>query len=75
VRRPNFLAWPDPDAERLFGVEMPGKKQRRRRDHRAKAPKPDKPLVLYFTRAQLTALRANVAKAILTSHKYNQRNQ
>ena len=53
--------------EPLFGVEMPGCRERRRRDSRAKAPRPDKPLVMYFTRAQLTALRANVAKAILRS--------
>lgn len=57
----------DPDAETLYGVEMPGCLARRRRDSRAKAPRPDKPLVMYFTRAQLTALRANVAQAILRS--------
>jgi hypothetical protein len=67
VRRPNFLAWPDPDAEPIYGVEMPGKRERRRRDRRAKAPRPDRPLVMYFTRAQLTALRANVASVILRS--------
>ena len=69
MRRPNFLATPDPDAETLYGVEMPGCRQRRRHDRRSKSPRPDKPLVLYFTRAQLTALRANVAKVILRSFK------
>jgi len=67
VRRPNFLSVSDPDAETLYGVEMPGCRERRRGDSRARAPKPDRPLVMYFTRAQLTALRANVAKAILRS--------
>ncbi len=62
-----FLSEYDPDAETLFGVAIPGAKARRRHDRRAKAPKPDRPLVLYFTRTQLTALRANVAAAILKS--------
>lgn len=69
MSRPRFLTISDPEGETLYGVEMPGCKQRRRHDRRAKAPRPDKPLVMYFTRAQLTALRANVAKAILKSFK------
>ncbi len=73
MSRSRFLAIYDPEGETLYGVEMPGCKQRRRRDRRAKAPRPDKPLVMYFTRAQLTALRANVAKAILRSSQVVQR--
>ena len=69
MSRPRFLATPDPDAVTLYGVEMPGCRQRRRYDWRAKAPRPDKPLVMYFTRTQLTALRANVAKTILKSFR------
>ena len=73
MRRPRFLAVPDPEGETLYGVEMPGCKERRRQDRRAKTPRPDKPLVMYFTRAQLTELRANVAKAILGSFRIAQR--
>lgn len=67
MRRSRFLTVSDPEGETLYGVEIPGCKERRRHDRRAKAPRADKPLVMYFTRAQLTALRANVAKVILKS--------
>jgi len=65
MSRLRFVAVPDPTAERLFPIAMPGKFARRRRDRRSKAAKPDEPLVFYFTQAQLVELRASVARALL----------
>jgi hypothetical protein len=57
----------------LFGVTMPGKRARRRHDRRAKAPKPDKPLMLFFTQPQLVALRDEVARALRVAARYEKK--
>lgn len=51
----------------LYPVRIPGAFRRQRRDRRRKTPKPKEPLFLYFSRAQLLKLYANVQKAIQMS--------
>lgn len=66
-KRPHFLSTPDPEAETLYGIVIPGAMKRQRHDRRAKTQRPAEPLILYFTRRQLVTLRANAAAALLRS--------